>query len=282
MAGVSDGASVDDVNRSTWTAVADEYAIEGWGDPGEVAGMVVAADLARGRPVLDLGVGGGRTTSLLRLVSSDYVGIDYTPELVDLCRRRHPDADVRLGDARDLTTIPSGSRGLVVFSNNGIDAVDHDGREQVLAEVHRVLEPDGVFFYSTLNKDGPLFGAHPGNAPGITWEVGSLLARPADLPTGGGTPSADGDAADTSWIQATRNWRRLRGQTRDEGEWGMAPFAAHAFSLVTHFVTLRGAEDELDRHGFDLDAVVPCDRGTALGPDESTTALYFHLVARRR
>ena len=279
----TDAPSVDDVNRSTWTEVADEYAIEGWGDPGEVAAMIVAADLARGRPVLDLGVGGGRTTSLFRLVTPDYVGIDYTPELVELCRRRHPDADIRLGDARDLTGIPSGSQGLVAFSNNGIDAVDHDGREQVLTEAHRVLAPGGVFFYSTLNKDSPLFGAHPGNAPGITWEVGSLLPRPVDSGADpGATPRADAEAPDTSWIRATRNWRRLRGQTRDEGEWGMAPFAAHAFGLVTHFVTLGGARDELDRHGFDVEAVIPCDGATPLGPDEGTTALYFHLVALRR
>ena len=63
-----------------------------------------------------------------------------------------------------------------------------------------------------------------------------------------------------------RNWRRLRTHFRDEGEWGMAPFAAHEFRLVTHFVTLEGAQRELDRHGFDLEAVVPCDDATPLAP----------------
>ena len=48
---------------------------------------------------------------------------------------------------------------------------------------------------STLNKDGPLFGAHPGNAPGITWQVGSLL--PA------ATSTAD-DAAGSGWPGAGR------------------------------------------------------------------------------
>jgi len=242
------------------------------------------ADRSRGRPVLDLGVGAGRTTSLLRLVSADYVGIDYTGELVDLCRARHPAEDIRLGDARDLGDIPTGSQGLVVFSNNGIDAVDHEGRERVLAEVHRVLGPEGIFCYSTLNKDGPLFGAHPGNAPAITWQVGSLLPVSAARGTGEAQSSAsDGtNADDASWLRATRNWRRLRGHLRDEGRWGIAPFAAHEFALVTHFVTRGGAEDELDRHGFDVEAVVPCDATAPLGRDETTTSLYFHLVARRR
>jgi SAM-dependent methyltransferase len=278
MPDAADPAALDDTNRPVWSGVAAEYAVEGWGDPGESVALILAADRVRGRPVLDLGVGGGRTTALLRLVSSTYVGIDYTPELVDLCRQRHPDADIRLGDARDLSGIPDGSQGLVFFSNNGIDAVDHDGRGRILSEAHRVLGADGVLCYSTLNKDGPLFGAHPGNAPGITWEIGSL--RP--VPTGEGAASSGEGAGEDSGMRAVRNWRRLRGQFRDEGDWGLAPFAAHEFGLVTHFVTLDGATSELDRHGFALDAVVPCDGPAALGAGEATDALYVHLVAHRR
>jgi SAM-dependent methyltransferase len=278
MSDADDSATLDETNRPLWSGVAADYAIEGWGDPGESAAMILAADRARGRPVLDLGVGGGRTTALLRLISSEYIGIDYTPELVDLCRERHPGADIRLGDARDLSDLPDGSQGLVFFSNNGIDAVDHDGRERILSEAHRVLAVDGVLCYSTLNKGGPLFGAHPGNAPGITWEIGSLLPVPTD---DAGAMVTSGGSQD-SGMGAVRNWRRLRGQLRDEGEWGLAPFAAHEFGLVTHFVTVAGARAELDRHDFALDAVVPCDRTVALGADEGTDALYFHLVAHRR
>jgi SAM-dependent methyltransferase len=270
-------ASVESTNRSLWQKVADEYTIEGWGDPGELRALILAADRARGRPVLDLGVGGGRTTSLLRLVSSQYVGIDYTFELVELCRRRHPEIDVRLADARDLSGIPDGSQGLVVFSNNGIDAVDHEGREQVLAEAYRVLDTGGTLYYSTLNKDGPLFGAHPGNAPGITWKIGSLVPVSAD-----GERAVIESGDEDRGFRATRNWRRLRSHFRDEGDWGLAPFAAHDFGLVTHFVTLGGAKAELDRHRFDLEAVVPCDRAEQLAPGEGTNSLYMHLIARRR
>jgi len=274
-------SSLDAANRPLWAAVVDEYAIEGWSDPGEVGALVLAADLARGRPVLDLGVGGGRTTSLLRLVSSGYVGIDYTPELVDLCRRRHPGADVRLGDARDLAGLDDGSFGLVVFSHNGIDAVDHEDRERVLAEAHRVLGPGGIFCYSTLNKDGPLFGANPGTAPDTPWMIGSLLPKPVGA-TGGGDSGGDGGGDDDRWIRATKNWRRLRGQLRDEGEWGVAPFAAHEFALVTHFITLGGATAELDRQGFDLQAVIPCDDPRPLAEGAGTDAMYVHLIARKR
>jgi SAM-dependent methyltransferase len=272
-------SSLDETNRPLWAKVAAEFVTEGWGDPGEVEALLLAADRERGRPVLDLGVGGGRTTSLLRLVSPDYVGIDYTPELVELCRHRHPDADIRLGDARDLSGIDDGSQSLVVFSNNGIDAVNHDGRNRILSEVHRVLKPGATFYYSTLNKDGPLYHAHPGNAPGVTWVNGSFVPYSAPYDGPGAVKSPDDDGAA---FRAIRNWRQLREQSRDEGEWGLAPFAAHEFGLVTHFVTLGGAESELDRHGFDLVAVVPCDRPEQLGPGEPTTALYVHLIAERR
>ena len=269
---------MDPTNRSVWQDAAADFVIEGWGDPGEVRALILAADRARGRPILDLGVGAGRTTSLLRLVSSEYIGIDYTPEMVELCRQRHPETDIRLADARDLSEIPEGSQGLVVFSNNGIDAVDHEGRDRVLAEANRVLGSGGTLYYSTLNKNGPLFGAHPGNAPGITWVIGSLLPVTTENDDSGDSVAGDGDAG----FRAARNWRRLRSQFRDEGDWGVAPFAAHEFSLLTHFVTLGGARAELDRHGFDLEVVVPCDRDDELAPDADTTALYMHLIARRR
>jgi SAM-dependent methyltransferase len=273
----------DEPNRTTWSRFAEEYRIEGWGDPGEMAALASVADLARGRPVLDLGVGGGRTTSLLRLLTSDYIGIDYTPEMVEICQARHPGLDIRLGDARELGDLSDCSRGLVLFSNNGIDAVDHDGRQQVLAGVRRVLEPGGVFCYSTLNKDGPLFGAHPGNAPDITWQVGSLLPRPTRPTVDGARGStADAEEVDPTWARAIRNWRRLRHQTRDEGSWGLAPFAAHEFSLVTHFITLEGARNELASNGFDVEMVYPCDRTEPLAPGEALTSLYMHLIARRR
>jgi SAM-dependent methyltransferase len=275
--GGAPATSVEDVNRPTWSEVVDEYAIEGWSDPGELGALTFIADRVRGVPVLDLGMGGGRTVALLRLLSSDYLGIDYTPELVDLCRTRHPGVEVRVGDARELGDVPEQSRGLVVFSNNGIDAVDHEGRQQVLAGVHRVLEPGGTFLFSTLNKDNPLFRAHPGSAEKITWVPGSLLPAPVDGPVAG----ADMRAGDPEWIQAVKNWRRLRREIRDEGEWGVAPFAAHQFGLLTHFITLRGAREELDAHGFDVDAVFECDSTQPHSPDEPVTAQYMHLVARR-
>src|SRR5579884_2795938 len=219
--------SVDAVNQATWARFADDFAVEGWSDPGELAALLLVADAVRGAPILDLGVGGGRTYPLLRLLSSDYVGIDYSPPMVELCRRRHPDADVRLGDARDLSDIPDESCGLVVYSSNGIDAVDHDDRQRVIRAVCRVLRPGGMFLFSTLNKEGPLFDARPGSAPDTPWLPGSLLPRPEPVATDGSGDDAAGE--DASWLRAVRNWRRLRSMIVDSDDWGLAPFAPHEY-----------------------------------------------------
>ena len=143
--------------------------------------------------------------------------------------------------------------------------------------------PGGTFVFSTLNKDNPLFGAHPGTAE--RHQLGSRA--PSCPPPAGSGPARSGQsggapADDASWLRAVRNWRRLRGEIRDEGEWGMAPFAAHEFGLVTHFITVGGAVDELDRHGFDVAAVFPCDRAVPLEPGGTLDAMYMHLVAHRR
>lgn len=132
-----------------------------YGDLGERASLLSVASAVRETPILDVGAGGGRTTLLLRLLSDDYVAIDAAPNMVALFRQRYPDVDVRLGDARDLRDFATGTFGLVMFSNNGIDAVDHEDRARVLAEMSRVARPGGIVLYATHNLNGPSFDERP-------------------------------------------------------------------------------------------------------------------------
>jgi SAM-dependent methyltransferase len=105
-----------------------------------------------GAEVLDLGVGGGRTTPYLSGVARRYVGIDYAQEMINTCRRKFPDLEFRIVDASDLATFNAGTFDVVVFAFNGIDYLTPDkARHRCLSEVHRVLKDDGIFIFSTHN-----------------------------------------------------------------------------------------------------------------------------------
>ncbi|WP_374675775.1 class I SAM-dependent methyltransferase [Ideonella sp.] len=215
---------------------------QGFTDEGERAAYSRLATEMCGRPILDLGVGPGRTVALLQSISHDYVGVDYAAPMLARARARYPAADLRLADARDLRAFGEETKALVVFSNHGIDSLAHADRHRVLREVWRVLEPGGVFWFSTLNLRGPAAHYRP-------W-------RPAAW-------SASGDAgraawpAGSAWLRAwlrvpahsLRYWRARRLARADVG-WAEAPFFAGGWRLVTHYVDLPELRRELARAGF--------------------------------
>lgn len=105
-----------------------------------------------GSAVLDLGVGGGRTTSYLSSRASRYVGIDYSAEMIRRCQKRFPDREFILADASDLKALESTSFDAVVFAFNGIDyVIPDDARRRCLGECWRVLKPNGVLLFSSHN-----------------------------------------------------------------------------------------------------------------------------------
>ena len=106
--------------------------------------------------MLDLGVGGGRTTVHFAPLARYYVGADFSREMVEACRRRFaaeewPHARFEVADARELP-YEDASFDFVFFSYNGLDCVgEEDERAQALREIRRVLRPGGLFAHSAHN-----------------------------------------------------------------------------------------------------------------------------------
>jgi len=106
-----------------------------------------------GASILDVGVGGGRTTPYLSVKASRYLGIDYAISMIQGCQTKFPDIEFRCEDATNLAFIPDHAFDVVVFSANGMGSIPtNEERYKCLAEVFRVLKPEGIFIFSVLNS----------------------------------------------------------------------------------------------------------------------------------
>lgn len=107
----------------------------------------------QGASVLDIGVGGGRTTPYLAARGSRYVGIDYVQAMIDTCAAKFPEKHFYCADASRLSMFEDKSFNVVIFSFNGIDAITtREDRLRCFAEVFRVLTPGGAFIFSSHNS----------------------------------------------------------------------------------------------------------------------------------
>lgn len=107
----------------------------------------------RNAKILDIGIGGGRTTRYLLSVSSDYTGVDYLPQFIERVKGKFKSGNFLCADARNLSEFDDETFDFVLFSYNGIDAVSHQDRLKILMEVHRVLKENGTFMFSSHNRD---------------------------------------------------------------------------------------------------------------------------------
>lgn len=208
--------------------------------------------------VVDLGIGAGRSTALLAPLAASYIGIDYSPELVGAARERFPDLDLRVGDARSLTDIDDASADVVVFTFNGIDYADHEGRLQILAEVHRILRSGGLFLFSGHNRDLRGFDKvafrdfYRSGRP-----VLSELRRAARL---------------------SARHRRMKRSNTHTADHAIVNDAGHDFTLLTYYIGEREQHAQLQAAGFSVEQTLTTAGRESAGT--STESPYLYYAAR--
>lgn len=132
--------------------------------------LLFETHLKQGISLLDLGVGGGRTTPHLSRIASRYIGIDYSEEMIRACRAKFPELRFEVQDAADLSLFADESFDTIVFSFNGIDyLVPSEKRERCLHECYRVLKQGGTFIFSCHNPRSVIVG--------WSWDWNALRTR---------------------------------------------------------------------------------------------------------
>ena len=230
------GATIDAVNRRTMSMVVAHYGYRDDLHPSEIAALDTVVERVKGRRMLDLGVGGGRTVKGLRQISPDYVGVDFVSEMVDYCRKRFPDVRFEHGDARSMPQFADASFDLVVFSCNGICMVDHAGRISILSEVRRLLAPGGYFVFSTSNRNDP-------DAGRFRWPTLKLTANPIRLAVRGSR------CLSHAVYRVFNRWRFKPSEIRT-AEYAILNDRSHNFRTMHYFITLDQQRKQLRENGF--------------------------------
>jgi len=152
-------------------SISRDYATRDYLEPAERAVIETLSPNLSSMEMLDMGVGGGRTTKYFAPLVHNYTGADYAPAMVNACIEKYgADYFFITCDARDMEELSNNSFDFVLFSFNGMDSFSHEDRIYALKEIKRVLRPDGYFCFSShnLNWNGlsDLFNLKPGKETG--------------------------------------------------------------------------------------------------------------------
>jgi ubiquinone/menaquinone biosynthesis C-methylase UbiE len=235
--------------------------------PHERASLEQVADEVRGGSVLDIGVGGGRTVKALLEVSPDYLGIDYSQEMVAACQARFPKVRFEHADARRLSNLRDASISLAVFSCNGISMVGHEDRLAIMREVHRVLKPGGVFLFTTYNRNSPEATA------GFRFPELQFTANPARMLVRSARLVKD------TVVSLYQRRQHIKHEVHTS-RYAVLNDVCHNYGVMLYYITLAQQRRQLEDAGFAPDAVAFDCRGRRIVDD--TTLDSMALIARKR
>ncbi|HEY2717016.1 MAG TPA: class I SAM-dependent methyltransferase [Solirubrobacterales bacterium] len=217
--------------------------------------------------MLDIGVGSGRTGYTFAPLVKRYVGIDYSPRMIDRARAllgENGRVELRVADARSLASV-EGSFDFVLFSYNGIDAVEHQDRLRIFAEVRDKLKPGGLFLFSSHSLGAlPLSGRRRrgrNRSTKLPWQVAEFAL---DLRYG--------------WHARQSNRMLDLDGARQRG-WAIVRDPAHGFSLDVYYVDPASQLAQLREIGLDPLAVID-EHGEEVDPAASRRDAWLNYLCR--
>jgi SAM-dependent methyltransferase len=211
--------------------------------PAERAALRRLAPRIAAVEMLDIGVGTGRVGWTFAPLVRRYVGVDYSPRMIEAAKARlggEPGVELTIGDARDLSPI-EGDFDFIIFSFNGIDAVSPEDRVAVLDQIRAKLRPDGLFQFSAHSLGCLPFDTYRPISPRF---AGSRTYRLYAWAAG---------------VRYARNVRRVNAEldlraARARG-WDLVHSQAHGFRVRDYYVDPEFQVRQLREHGLEVIAV---------------------------
>ena len=212
-----------------------------------------------GKRILDLGVGSGRTTAFLLPTATAYLGIDIAAPMLAAARAAFPSAAFELMDLREIGRLGEGQFDFVNGSWAILSAFTHAERLQILRDLHRLLSPNGVFYFSAHNRGWRCAGLPPLNR----WSF-----RPRRILEG---------IDPRNWM----NYLRLRHLRREEEDYAIFNDSGHHWQGLFYYIDRHAQARQLAANGFSLiDCIGENGRVLTDGDDVSRDGL-LHYVCRR-
>ncbi len=228
--------------------------------PPEATAIVRYHDDIVGKRVLELGCGAGRLATYLRPHTEHFVGLDFSPHMVEFCRQNVEGPRFLQGDMRDLTAFADGSFDTVFAVYNLFDAVSHEDRLRVLAEVRRVLAPGGLLIFNSHNRNY----AHLGVGPHLRFSRNPFtLARRV-----------------VEYFQSRANHRHIKAHQVFEIDYALVNDSAHNFAVLHYYISRASQAKQLAGAGFHLLECLDESGLTLAAGDDDRDCSTVHYVAR--
>jgi len=225
--------SINSVNQATYTS---EEGVNTYIDTSiqapEVSIFVKYKDFYYSKSILDIGCGAGRTSFYFRNFTSDYIGVDYSENMIKASKKCYPELSFQHCDARDLSCFADNHFDFIIFSYNGIDYITNEDRLKALKEIHRVLKPKGMFVFSTHNRNF----SNIETIPSFQFSLNPINFIKNSL----------------AYIKQKLNSAKLRSNNIENEDYSILNDSGNNFSLLTYYISKEKQISQLNSIGFSL------------------------------